>query len=269
MFPKKHVFVVSIAAACGLTSLGCSASNEPATTPGGGAGSAPVGAAGAPVSAAGAPSGGGGAPSSAGDAPAVAGAPSTSGGAPAAAGAGTGGAPASGGASTGGASASGGASSGGASASGGASGMFAPLCSAVPVTAAGTAPAKGGACTDADTQLCWKTCGPKSSGYKSETCTTGVYQEQSGCTFPATGDYSCFKIPTTLDATCPTTTIVANTACTVAACVTCTDSATSYYDTSNNLKKGYCTCPAPGAAGTSKWSCASDTSWPCPTGTGC
>jgi hypothetical protein len=36
-----------------------------------------------------------------------------------------------------------------------------------------------------------------------------------------------------------------------------------------NLKTGYCVCPMPGASGTSKWSCASTTAWPCPTGKGC
>ena len=48
---------------------------------------------------------------------------------------------------------------------------------------AGEAPTKGGVCTPSDTQLCYKTCGPLSIGFKSETCTGGVYVEQSGCSF--------------------------------------------------------------------------------------
>jgi hypothetical protein len=96
-----------------------------------------------------------------------------------------------------------------------------------------------------------------------------VYQEQSGCSFPADADYSCFKIPATVDAACPAETITASTPCTVAACTTCTDATTHYYASQNNLKVGYCVCPAPGASGTSKWSCASNTAWPCPTGKGC
>ncbi|MEO6603211.1 MAG: hypothetical protein ABIQ16_25225, partial [Polyangiaceae bacterium] len=235
-----HVYLISIATAFCVSVAGCSGSNDPATPAGAGApatAGAPA-AAGAPVSA-GAPSmsAGAGGAAETGGATAAAGA----GGAPAAAGAG--GAPA--------------------------TGMYTPLCSAVPVTAAGVAPTKAGACTATDTQLCFKSCGPQGVGFKSETCTADVYQEQSGCSFPDDADYSCFKIPTTQDATCPTTTITANTVCTTTACSACSDATGHYYDTSNNMKVGYCVCPAPGASGMSKWSCASDTAWPCPTGKGC
>src|SRR5689334_13122335 len=82
--------------------------------------------------------------------------------------------------------------------------MFTPLCGALS-TAAGVAPTKGGACTADDPQLCYKTCGPQSLGFKSETCTSGAYVEQSGCSFKADLDASCFKIPTTLDPSCPAT----------------------------------------------------------------
>jgi hypothetical protein len=148
--------------------------------------------------------------------------------------------------------------------------MFMPLCAGVPVTAAGAAPTKGGTCTATDTQLCYKTCGPQSSGYKSETCTTGIYQEQSGCTFPMESDYSCFKIPSTLDATCPTDIIMANTGCAVAACTPCANALGQYNDSSGLAKSGYCVCQAPAVAGgMGKWSCASTTAWPCPNGKGC
>src|SRR6185503_21121380 len=98
-----------------------------------------------------------------------------------------------------------GGTTGGSGGSGG-GGTFSPLCSAVPPTAAGGEPTKGGVCTAADTQLCYKTCGPQSIGFKSETCTGGLYVEQSGCSFRAGMDYSCYKIPATISAACPTAT---------------------------------------------------------------
>ena len=151
-----------------------------------------------------------------------------------------------------------------------AGGTFQPLCSDL-TTAAGAAPTKSGACTSADPQLCYKTCGPQSLGFKSETCTTGAYAEQSGCSFPA-GDYSCYKLPDTADASCPTTAPQATTACSVAACVVCGGTATAqttgYLDSSGSAKAGFCVCPA-SASGNSKWSCASTTAWPCPSGSGC
>jgi hypothetical protein len=146
-------------------------------------------------------------------------------------------------------------------------GMFSPLCSAVPMTAAGEAPTKGGACTADDPQLCYKTCGPQSIGFKSETCTNGAYAEQSGCSFPD-GDYACFKIPTMMDASCPTMAPQATMPCEVAECTLCNVGG-NYLDSSGASKAGYCVCPAPGASGSRKWSCASTTAWPCPAGKGC
>ena len=170
--------------------------------------------------------------------------------------------------STGGNTAMGGTQSvDGATSTGGSTGAntFVPLCVSL-LTAAGVAPTKAGACTAADPQLCYKTCGPESKGFKSETCTASTYVEQSGCSFPA-GDYSCYKIPTTTNVTCPTVAPQASTACAVAACVVC-GGATGYLDSSGAAKTGYCVCPA-SATGSSKWSCASTTAWPCPAGTGC
>lgn len=144
---------------------------------------------------------------------------------------------------------------------------FSPLCAGL-TTAAGAAPTKGGACTAADPQLCWKTCGPQSTGYKSETCTNGAYVESSTCTFPPDLDASCYKIPTTVDASCPTTPPQASQVCTVAPCTPC-NAGGSYLDSTGASKVGWCVCPMPGASGTSKWSCASTNSWPCPAGKGC
>jgi hypothetical protein len=147
-------------------------------------------------------------------------------------------------------------------------GTFAPVCTGVPVTAAGVAPTKGGACTATDSQLCYKTCGPQSIGFKSETCTGGIYAEQSGCSFETSMDYSCYKIPASVSATCPATAPQASQPCTVAPCTPC-NVAGNYLDSSGAAKAGYCVCPAPGASGASKWSCASATAWPCPAGQGC
>jgi hypothetical protein len=144
---------------------------------------------------------------------------------------------------------------------------YQPSCTGL-TTAAGVAPTKAGLCTTADPQLCFKTCGPESKGFKSETCTGGSYVEQSGCSFLPGVDYSCYKIPATADATCPAAAPQASQACTVATCVVC-GGTTGYLDSTGAAKTGYCVCPAPGAAGTSKWTCASSTAWPCPAGQGC
>jgi hypothetical protein len=146
---------------------------------------------------------------------------------------------------------------------------FQPLCSGL-LTAAGAAPTKNGICVDGDPTLCYKTCGPQSIGFKSETCTAGVYVEQSGCSFPLGVDYSCYKIPAAIDASCPTDAAPqASTPCTVNTCTLCNLNG-GYLDSSGAAKTGYCVCPPPSATtGTSKWSCASSTAWPCPAGQGC
>jgi hypothetical protein len=152
-----------------------------------------------------------------------------------------------------------------------AAGEFMPLCAGLG-SAAGADPTKAGACTAADAQVCYKTCGPQSSGYKSETCTAGAYAEQSGCAFPLELDATCFKLPTAQDATCPATPPQASMACTVAPCTLCNGGGGptgTYLDSKGASKAGYCVCPAPGASGTSKWSCASTDAWPCPGGKGC
>jgi hypothetical protein len=134
------------------------------------------------------------------------------------------------------------------------------------------APAKAGACTAADPQLCYKTCGPASSGFKSETCTAGAYAEQSGCTFPDTLDATCYKLPATQDTSCPAMPPMASAECTVAPCTLCNGGGGptgTYLDSKGAAKIGYCICPAPGASGTSKWSCASTDAWPCPGAKGC
>jgi hypothetical protein len=140
-------------------------------------------------------------------------------------------------------------------------------------TMEGVAIAKGGTCTAADaaggpTALCYKTCGPEKAGVKSETCPAGggTYAEMTGCSFDPSKDYSCYKIPATPDATCPTTAIMAGSACTISDCVVC-GGTTGYTDSTGAAKTGYCVCQAAASAPT--WSCASSTAWPCPNGSGC
>ncbi|HVZ87772.1 MAG TPA: hypothetical protein VHG72_12435 [Polyangia bacterium] len=170
---------------------------------------------------------------------------------------------------------------GGASPTGaaGSSGTFgSPACGN---NMAGTAIAKGIACTAADatvgsaTALCYKTCGPAKTGAKPETCPAGggIYAE-GACAFDPTADYSCYALPaTTPDPTCPTTAIQSGADCTgVAACVVCGGTAATpgvpgYLDSTGAAKQGYCVCQA--SAATPTWSCASTTAWPCPYGTGC
>jgi hypothetical protein len=169
---------------------------------------------------------------------------------------GTGGAPSTGG-TTGTAGTHG---TGGTTGTAGSSGFGQPLCGN---TGAGTAIAKNVACTATDPQLCYKTCGPASIGVKSETCTTGAYMEMSGCSFDPSMNYACYKIPTPVDASCPTTIPQAGQACTVDTCVVCNVGG-MYLDTSSATKTGYCVCQASG-----KWTCAATNAWPCPGGTGC
>jgi hypothetical protein len=146
-------------------------------------------------------------------------------------------------------------------------GAYDPLCSTL-LTAASAIPTKGGVCTDADPQLCYKNCGPKSVGFKSETCSGGTYQEQTGCSFPTGIDYSCYKIPAVIDPSCPTTVPQASTPCSVADCVLCNVN-NGYNDSSGSAKIGYCVCPTTSAGTPGKWTCASTTAWPCPAGQGC
>jgi hypothetical protein len=131
----KRVLVVTLqilSAVFACEVAGCSDSHDPSTTPGSG------GTGGSATGTGGSATGTGGA----------SGASTGSGG--------TGGSTTGGGGSGGaGGSGAGGATDGG--------GGFSPLCSAVPLTMAGEAPTKGGVCIASDTQLCYKTCGPRAS----------------------------------------------------------------------------------------------------------
>ncbi|HMA94444.1 MAG TPA: hypothetical protein VKP30_17250 [Polyangiaceae bacterium] len=192
---------------------------------------------------------------------------------------GVGGAPSSGGvpifagaSSRGGTSAGAGAPAAGGSSSGsGGSTAVSPLCS---MTAGGSPTIKGGTCTPNDTQLCYWTCGPIETGSKTETCTAGIYVE-GDCMFPADVDYSCFRVPASDSAGCPTSEPQSGQPCSVSTCsLPCSGTAcaicgvaTGYRDSIGMHKDGYCVCLA-GSTG-NRWSCASKTAWPCPSGQGC
>jgi hypothetical protein len=134
---------------------------------------------------------------------------------------------------------------------------------------------KAGACVPTDIQFCYKPCGPENSGVKSEVCqTSGVYAEMSGCAFDPANDYSCYKLPTDANAACPAgTTPQQNAPCMIDPCIVCNSGAGvsggGYLDAAGAAKIGFCVCRAPDSTGSKKWSCSSDTAWPCPGNSGC
>ena len=113
---------------------------------------------------------------------------------------------------------------------------------------------------------------------------TAGYQEMSGCTFDTVDNvnYSCYKIPTAANTTCPLDTDGGTGAylspqgsqpCTVDHCVLCNSTGGlvggQYLDSTGASKTGYCVCQPPNTSGNRVWSCSSSTAWPCPAGLGC
>jgi hypothetical protein len=145
---------------------------------------------------------------------------------------------------------------------------FMPPCFLGP-TQAGEEILKGTPCTSADPQLCYRPCGPNQSGWKSEECLAGVYTE-GDCTFPADGDYACYKIPDPIDeGACGLTAPPAATnECGAPECTVCNFGG-FYEDSGGDAKEGYCVCRAPDDLGVRRWTCASTTAWPCPFSAGC
>src|SRR5690606_32524104 len=142
-----------------------------------------------------------------------------------------------------------------------------PPCNLGP-TAAGDEIKKGTACTDEDPQLCWRSCGPGSVGWKTEECVSGAYVE-GDCQFPLDGDYSCYAIPDEIDTTvCPDELPQSTVECDVPECTLCNYNG-EYLDSGDNLKMGFCVCNPPDGEGVRDWTCASETAWPCPLGNGC
>ena len=146
---------------------------------------------------------------------------------------------------------------------------FTPACD-LTLSVGGEEIKKGTACADEDPEICWRKCGPQSSGWKSETCTSGVYAE-GDCVFPSDATYECYKIPEEQHAECPTTTEEmpqASQECDVPECNPC-NVEDQYMTSSGEVKVGYCVCQPANSEGTRTWSCASGTAWPCPLGQGC
>ena len=143
-----------------------------------------------------------------------------------------------------------------------------PPCYLAP-TLAGEEILKGTPCTSADIKLCYRSCGPNQAGWKTETCTAGVYAE-GDCRFPADGDYACYKIPDVIDeAACGVTAPPAATdPCEAPPCTTCNVDG-FYTDTAGDAKEGFCICRDPDEMGVRRWTCASATAWPCPVSRGC
>ena len=75
-------------------------------------------------------------------------------------------------------------------------------------------------------------------------------------------------LATSVDASCPATAPQASQPCDVKECTLCNVGG-NYLDSTGASKVGYCVCPPAGGSGTRKWSCASATAWPCPSGQGC
>jgi hypothetical protein len=156
-----------------------------------------------------------------------------------------------------------------------------PLCG---TTSAGTAIAKGVACTAADPQLCFKPCGNIGVGLKSETCSAGYYVEASYCVYDPACDYSCYRLPAEADPACPTpeaTVPRRGQPCTLPACVVCggtaSEQTTGFLEPSGTMRVGYCSCRQPVITGmgyviTSPiWACGvgGAHTWPCPGEPGC
>lgn len=175
-----------------------------------------------------------------------------------ASGAGSGGLVSNGGGSTGGSSVGGG-SYGGAGGVGGPNNLPQPSCA--------DGVSKGDPCGAGSPQLCYKGCGPDNVGNKPLSCQGGVYQEtQAGCTFPTPHDYSCYAVPPSLPAACPSGVPRGGKQCSVASCTVCfggTSFSPQYQDSTGTQKEGYCVCSA------GVWTCGTrPESWPCP-GPGC
>jgi len=97
---------------------------------------------------------------------------------------------------------------------------------------------------------------------------TGTAYTEADCTFDQSKSYSCYTIPTTTDAMCPTTQaqLQASQPCSIPDCVVC-GATTGYLDSKSAPQTGYCVCQA--GATTPTWSCASTNAWPCPSSNGC
>ena len=145
---------------------------------------------------------------------------------------------------------------------------FAPRCCEY-VNEYGEEIKKSNHCAATDIQECWRECGPASVGWKQETCEATVYTE-GNCIFPP-GDYSCYSIPEVIDLDACGLTDTPPQAleeCDAPTCTLCSVDG-NYLDTGGVAKDGWCICREPDENGLRTWTCASETSWPCPLSAGC
>lgn len=121
-----------------------------------------------------------------------------------------------------------------------------------------------GACTQGTDVDCDLQCGPAKLGNRACTCTSGTWKCATGCAFP-TGDYSCYKLPTTVPACGDASALpTIGAACTLAACTVCgSASGKGYIDATGTSRSGYCVCTS------GHWICAVTKEWPCPGSSGC
>jgi hypothetical protein len=116
---------------------------------------------------------------------------------------------------------------------------------------------KGAPCS-VEGVACDKTCGPKSVGWKAETCVGGFFME-SDCMFDPTVDYSCFRLSDLLLACDPVGPVQAAQPCFVLDCTPC---GPDYLDSAGTAKVGYCVCNGGDGVNPGTWSCAAATAWP-------
>ena len=135
---------------------------------------------------------------------------------------------------------------------------------------------KNGACLPTDQQFCYKTCGPEKTGVKTEMCTTaGTYAEMSGCTFEPSQGFLLLQDPDRGQHGVPGGPEPQGSMdCgTVPHCKLCNSLGGivggTYLDSGGAPKTGWCTCQEPNGTACARWTCASDTAWPCPLGAGC
>jgi hypothetical protein len=148
---------------------------------------------------------------------------------------------------------------------------YSPACF-LHTTTSGEEIKKGTSCTSADVPLCYRPCGPNQVGWKTEECVAGVYAE-GDCLFPPDKDYACYQVPKDIldvdEEACGLTAPPAATdPCTAPLCLSCNFNG-FYQDTGSDVKEGYCICREADQTGVRRWTCASDSAWPCPLSRGC
>jgi hypothetical protein len=130
-------------------------------------------------------------------------------------------------------------------------------------------------CYVTDPQICYRPCGPDATGDRTTTCgPAGAYVEMPECNYNPAYDYSCWKIPTVAVAACGNGVTPREGAdCDINACITCNSlgglAGGVYIGAAGATTIGFCECVGDNLSGINRWSCATDTDWPCPRSRGC